>query len=161
MADSQTSTYSATETIPVPPASDYAGSGGGDGWAVALSSTEVFNVFHHQAQMTIACHLQTDATPCWSPETITDGSGSNFATSGHPGLYLDQSTGKLYVYGTRVSDNTAGVVCIDTTQAPTNTDPFCGFTALSPVGAATSPSSIGRSAIGGPGLVGSHFYAFN
>src|SRR5437879_2958996 len=29
-------TYSATETIPVPPASTYAGSGGGDGWGVAL-----------------------------------------------------------------------------------------------------------------------------
>ena len=158
LAASSTTSYTATETIPVPPASDYAGSGGGDGWAVALSSTQVFNVFHHQEQMTVACHLQADATPCWSPETITDGSGDNFATSGHPGLYLDQSTGKLYVYGTRTSDDTAGVVCIDTTQAATNTDPFCGFTALSPVGAATNNS---LSAISGPALVGSHWYAFN
>ena len=54
-------TYTATDTIPVPPASNYAGSGGGDGWAVALSSTSVYNVFHHQGTLQVACHLQSDA----------------------------------------------------------------------------------------------------
>ncbi len=49
VAAAATTTYSATETIPVPPASNYAGSGGGDGWAVALSTGDVYNVFHHQA----------------------------------------------------------------------------------------------------------------
>ena len=32
-------TYTATQTTPVPPASSYAGSAGGDGWAVALTPT--------------------------------------------------------------------------------------------------------------------------
>jgi hypothetical protein len=152
-----TVTYSATQTIPVPPASTYAGSGGGDGWAVALSSGAVYNVFHHSSSLTVACHQQSDASACWSPETITDSNGHQFATSGHPGLWLDQSTGKLYVFATR-DDSTAGVVCVDTTQAATNSDPFCGFTALTAVGDA--PDS-GISGLSEPALIGTKWYAFN
>ena len=158
-ASTRTISYSASETIAVPPASSYAGSGGGDGWAVALSSTSVYNVFHHSGSLTVACHLQSNASACWSPETITDSAGHGFATSGQPGLYLDQNTGRLYVYATRTSDNTGGVVCIDTTQAATNTDPFCGFTQLTNVGDA--PLLSGISALSGPAQVGSHWYAFN
>jgi hypothetical protein len=150
--------YTSTETIPVPPASTYAGSGGGDGWGLALSSTSVYNVFHHSSVLTVACHLQATAQPCWSPETITDGSGNNFATSGQPGLWLDESTGHLYVYATRLTDETGGVVCIATNEAATNTDPFCGFTALTGAGEA---ANVGISAISGPAVVGQRWYAFN
>jgi hypothetical protein len=153
-----TVTYTATQTIPVPPASTYAGSGGGDGWAVALSATAVYNVFHHAGQLTVACHLQSDAAPCWAPETITDpATGAGFATSGHPGLWLDQSTGRLYVYATR-TDSTAGVVCVDTAQAATTPNPFCGFTALTAVGNAPD---VGISALSEPAQVGGRWYAFN
>ena len=151
-------TYSATQTIPVPPASTYEGSGGGDGWAVALSSTSVFNVFHHSSQLTVACHQQADATECWTPRTITDGSG-DFTTSGHPGLWLDQTTARLYVYATRAADGTGGVVCIDTVAAAADPDPFCGFTALTGVGEA--PTLSGISAISAPAQVGTRWYAFN
>lgn len=47
---------------------------------------------------------------------------------------MDRATGDLYVFATRTSDQTGGVVCIDTTAAATNTDPFCGFTALTAPG---------------------------
>ena len=152
-------TYSNTETIPVPPASSYGGSGGGDGWAVAVSSTEIFNAFHHSAILQIACHLQTNASPCWSPVTITDASGDNFATSGQPGLWLDQATDRLYVFATRTSDDTGGVVCVDTAEAQTNPDPFCGFTALTSIG--DSPQTDGISAISDPVVIGNDWYAFN
>jgi lysophospholipase L1-like esterase len=153
-------TYTATETIPVPPASTYEGGGGGDGWAVALSNTQVFNVFHHDPELEIACHLQATAEPCWSPEVITEpGTGDGFASSGQPGLWLDQTTGRLYVYATRTSDNTGGVVCIATKEAATNTDPFCGFTALTSVGEA--PTNSGISAISDPAVVGQRMYAFS
>lgn len=156
-----TATFSATETIPVPPASNYAGSGGGDGWGVALSDTQVFNVFHHQSTLTVACHQQSDASACWNPETITDSSGDNFATTAQPGLYLDQNTGHLYVFATRTSDGTGGVVCIDTTQATTNTDPFCGFTALTGAGEAPLGSEYSDSTISAPMIVGHFMYGFN
>ncbi|HET9061022.1 MAG TPA: DUF6531 domain-containing protein [Acidimicrobiales bacterium] len=153
-------TYTSTETIPVPPAANYAGSGGGDGWAVALSSDQVFNVFHHNFRLTVSCHDQQGAGQCWQ-DTITDpATGSNFATSGQPGLWLDHSSGKLYVYATRDIDNTGGVVCIDTTQGASHPDPFCGFTALTPVGGA--PMGFwGISAISDPAMVGPYWYAFN
>jgi hypothetical protein len=158
LASAETTTYTATQTIPVPPASNFAGSGGGDGWAVALSETAVYNVFHHNGVLEVACHLQADAKSCFEPETITDESKNNFSTSGHPGLYLDQHTGKLYVYATRTVDGTAGVVCIDTTIATTNPDPFCGFTALTNAGEAPNG---GFSATSSPMLIGSHWYSFN
>jgi hypothetical protein len=160
VAGAETVTYAATQTMPVPPASTFAGSGGGDGWAVALSETAVYNVFHHQPTLQVACHLQANAQACFAPETIKDGEGHNFAVSGQPGLYVDRSTGKIYVYATRTSDKTAGVVCIDSTIATTNPDPFCGFTALTPVGEAPTVSS-GISGASAPMLIGHHWYAFN
>ncbi len=151
-------TYTATVTIPVPPASTFAGSGGGDGWAVAMTPTAVYNVFHHAGTLQVACHLQTDASPCWAPETVTDANGNDFATSSQPGLWLDQASGHLYVFATRTNDQTAGVVCIDTAQAAaTPPKPFCGFTALTGAGEA----SPGTSGISDPVVVGTRWYAFN
>lgn len=149
--------YTATVTIPVPPASTYAGNAGGDGWAIALTPAAVYNVFHHQTTMQVACHFQADASACWTPRTITDADSNGFATSGHPGLYLDQATGRLYVFGTRTSDDTAGVVCIDTVAAATIPNPFCGFTALSAVGEAEP----GISAVTAPAVVAGKMYGFN
>src|SRR5262249_29249648 len=84
--------YSATVTVPAPPASNFAGAnGGGDGWSVGLTSTQVFNVFHHSSTTQVNCHNQSDASACWSnPKTVTDGSGNNFSTSIAPGLFVSQ-----------------------------------------------------------------------
>jgi hypothetical protein len=157
---SGTVVYSAQLNIPAPPASNFAGSAGGDGWALAMTPTAVYNVFHHQSTLQVACHIQADASSCWSPETITDGSGNNFATAGMPGLWIDQATGHLFVFATRVNDHTGGVVCIDTTAAATNPNPFCGFTALSGIG--ESPTNGGSwSQLTDPVVVGTNWYAFN
>ena len=152
-AESTTVTYTANVTIPVPPASNFAGSAGGDGWDVALTPTAVYNVFHHASALNLACHNQVDASKCWDTDSkvITDASGNGFTGSSHPGLYLDQATGKLYIYTTRASDSTAGVVCVDTNQQPASL--FCGFTPLSAVG------DGGITSI--PMKVGSNLYSFN
>jgi hypothetical protein len=153
-----TASYSMTQTIPVPPASSYSGSGGGDGWAVAMTPAAVYNVFHHSGQFTVACHKQSDATPCWNPKTIVDDNNGGFATSGQPGLYLDQASAKLYVYATRNADQSGGVVCVDTVKADQDANPFCGFTLLTNAGDA--PVS-GNGALSAPALVGTHLYAFD
>jgi hypothetical protein len=162
-AAAETATYSATETIPVPPASNFAGSGGGDGWAVALSSKAVYNVFHHNPYLGVACHLQENAEPCTNgtwPKTITEpGSGDGFTTQPQPGLYLDQSTGKLYVFATRPADDTGGVVCIETTSSAE--DPFCGFTELTGKGEAPPTATRGISGLTAPMQIGNHWYSFN
>ena len=158
-ATAEEAIFSSTQTIAVPPASTFKTKGGGDGWAVALSESAVYNVFHHQPKLTVACHLQSSAESCFTPETVTDGEGHDFATSGHPGMYFDKRTDKLYVYATRSIDGTAGVVCFDTALATTESDPFCGFTALTPPGQASLQSGI--SGVGTPMLIGKHWYAFN
>jgi hypothetical protein len=160
VASAEEAIYSATRSVAVPPASNFkTGGGGGDGWAVALSNTAVYNVYHHDSVLTVACHAQKNGEECFSPETIRDGEGHNFATSGHPGLYLDEVTGKLYVYATRTSDQTAGVVCIDTNKATEEPNPFCGFTALTPVGEGQMETGISETST--PMLIGTHWYAFN
>ncbi len=153
-AESTTVTYTANITIPVPPASSFAGSAGGDGWDLAMTPTAVYNVFHHNStSLNVACHIQVDASKCWDTDakTITDADGNNFTGSSHPGIYLDQATGKLYIYSTRTSDNTAGVVCVDTKQPPASL--FCGFTPLSAVGDGGITSV--------PMKAGSNLYSFN
>jgi len=160
---SGTVVYTAHESIPAPPPSNFAGSAGGDGWGLAMTPAAVYNVFHHQPTLQVACHLQSNAQACWTaPKTITDGSGDNFATAGQPGLWMDQTTGHLYVFATRASDATAGVVCIDTTQpaAATGAQLFCGFTPLSAVGDAPL-NFVSYSDISDPVVVGTNWYAFN
>jgi hypothetical protein len=160
-AGAETATYSATQTIPVPPASNFAGSGGGDGWAVALSETAVYNVFHHNpSALTVACHLQVNAEACsgW-PKTISEPGGSAFTSGAQPGMYLDQRTGKLYVYTTRLSDLTGGVLCVDTTSE--EADPYCGFTELTGEGEAPLTTNRGISGMSNPMLIGKHWYSFN
>lgn len=146
--------YSAEETIPVPPESGFQGSGGGDGWAVALTPESVFNVHHHNSQLTVACRRQIDASQCWSAQTktVTDGGGGSFGVW-HPGLALNG--GQLFVFAVRMSDGTGGVACIDTTVADEETNPFCGFTAL------TAPGESYYRQISNGVVVGSKFLAFN
>jgi hypothetical protein len=150
-------TYQRDETIPIPPASTYTGSGGGDGWNVALSSTEVFNVFHHSADVTVACHKQSDASECYPARTLVDGGGHHFGASGHSGAFYDGATQHVYVYTVR-DDNTAGVVCFDAQTAASQPNPFCGFTALTAVGHAAGASTP---FISEPVKAGNRWFAYN
>ncbi|MGA8726257.1 MAG: WD40 repeat domain-containing protein [Acidimicrobiales bacterium] len=155
-----TVSYSATESFPLGGGSRFTDASG-DGWDTALSSTQVFNVFHHQSVLQVDCHDQSTGASCWGhPKTITDGSDHNFATSNLPGLYLDQASGHLFVYAVRTSDDSAGVVCIDTTQlaSASGAQLFCGYTRLTSANQAPFVSYAG---VSNPAQVGSNWYAFN
>jgi hypothetical protein len=152
----------AVECAPRGTASHYHGSAGGDGWGLALTQSAVYNVFHHDGLLQVACHFQADASPCWEtdPKTITDDEGNGFGTSSQPALWLDQSTGKLYTYAYQPADGSAGVVCIDTTVAAAQPDPFCGYTRLTGEHGAAANSSAGGM-VSAAALVGSRWFAFN
>ena len=157
-AGGTTVTYSASVTLPAQPSSNFAGAGGGgDGWGVALSSTKLYNVFHHLTTLNVECHVQANASVCPGyPKTITDGASHNFATSIAPGMYLNQTNGYLYVPVVRTSDFTGGIACINTKSSSAN--PFCGFTALTPVGDSPIDSTSGLS---DPVQIGTNWYVFN
>jgi hypothetical protein len=157
---SATVSYSATQSFPLAGGSKFTDASG-DGWDTALSSTAVYNVFHHQSVLQVDCHNQSTGASCWDgPKTVTDGSGDNFATSNLPGLYLNQATGHLFVYAVRTSDDSAGVVCIDTTQpaSASGKQLFCGYTRLTAAGQAPF---VYYSGVSNPAQVGSNWYAFN
>jgi hypothetical protein len=161
-----TVTYEANVTQPGPLSANFAQVPNGDGWAIALSSTQVFNVAHHQPILTIACHVQSSASLCWpsSPTKTVINGAKNYATPSGAGMYIDQATGKLYTYATQLPDNTAGVVCIDTNQpvAATGAQLFCGFTPLSGVGDAPTTFFGGTySGMSAPVQVGTNWYGFN
>ena len=162
-ATTGTATYSASVTQPGAMAASFSST---DGWAVAVSSTRVYNVTHHQPTLQVSCHNQIDGSFCWAgveSKTVSDGVHS-FAISSGAGVYLNQSTGHLYVFAIETdgnaAHNTAGVACINTTlpAAATGTQLFCGFTALAAPGDA--PISI-FSTLTAPVLVGSNWYSFN
>ncbi|MEI6709990.1 MAG: InlB B-repeat-containing protein, partial [Actinomycetota bacterium] len=158
-----TTSYTAVVSVSPPPNATFVGSGGGDGWGLGFTSDRVFNIFHHSSILQVECHLQADASQCptngqlnW-PVTITDTTGASFAIQAQPSLWVDQATGRLYVYATLTSTLTAGVVCVDTNSNLAN--PFCGFTPLSAVGDA--PLQTGISNISVAVVVASNFYAVN
>lgn len=158
-----TTTYTAVVSVSPPPNATFVGSGGGDGWGLGFTTSRVFNVFHHSSMLEVECHLQVDASQCptnglmtW-PATVTDSSGGSFAIQAQPSLWVDQVTGRLYVYATQVSTLTAGVVCVDTNSNLSN--PFCGFTALSHAGDAPLQTTISNISVGV--VVSDNFYAVN
>ena len=184
-ANAQTVTFKSTNTFPVPPASNFTGSGGGDGWAVALTPKAVYNVFHHSSVTQLACHYQADGSPCWGSghEAIQvyqqpgDVAQINFSAAGQPGLYLDQASGKLYMYTVRSSDNTAGVLCMDTKAIdPANNAQFdpksqsfnpdgrlavCATNGFTPLSATGEGENSGYNHLGAPAQIGNRWYAFN
>ena len=73
-------TYTSQVTVSAPPSSTFSGaSAGGDGWAVALTTLQIFNVFHHNYSVQVNCHDQVDASDCgWGgPKTITGTTGAD------------------------------------------------------------------------------------
>lgn len=146
-----TATYSKTITLPTPPATNFAGNSGGDGWDVSVTSDRIYNIFHH-LDLTLACLNQADATPCWVPQMIEDDVGRSFYASNYSGA--DIVDGLLYTYATR-NDLVAGVVCLDPSSPPG--DMFCGFAPL------TAPGDgwYDRQSLSAPVLVGSRYFAYN
>ena len=170
-AQATTASYTSSATVSPATPSQYSGSAGGDGWGLAFYNGNVYNVFHHSLTLQVACHNQTTAQTCHgftSPKTVYDSSPNGlfrnyaFATSSQPTIWIDQATGKLYVYataihGTGIRLGTAGVVCVDTTSNSSN--PFCGFSPLSALLDSALQQAVSNISDGV--IVGANFYAVN
>lgn len=133
-----TISYEQTVNAALPPASSFAGSAGGDGWALVFDDTNVYNVFHHTS-MKMACHSKATAAACSGNgytagiKTIKDGT-NGFNTGMNPSMYMDTKSGHLFVWGLRLNVpatayGTTGVVEVDVNS--TNANPFVAFHALS------------------------------
>lgn len=109
-------------------AASFSGSGGGDGYNVAIGNNKVFNMYHHQdGTATVQCHTFTGDL-CATSELALDGYSTNHASS----VYTDDTSGKVYGFVMRDSDAHFGVLCFDFSVEPAV---GCGFTELETVGA--------------------------
>ena len=162
-------TYSATSIQSYALPSTYGAAQFSDGWAVALTTTQVFNISHHAPDLLVTCHNQVDASFCWPGQTKTVTNGlDHYSTPVGAGLFLNQTTGKLYVFAVQTdgnpADNQAGVACVDTTKPASDSGAqlFCGFKALTAKGDAPIPTgSTNFAGISAPVDVNNKWYAFN
>ena len=120
------------------PASSFAGTAGGDGWALGFTDTNVYNIFHHDL-LKIACRSKTTGVACSGngysiagTKSVSDGS-NQFHVSMGPPVHIDKIANRMYTMAVRATaggaTGTSGVVEID--LASTAANPFLAFYPLS------------------------------
>ena len=120
------------------PASSFAGTAGGDGWALGFTDTNVYNIFHHDL-LKIACRSKTTGVACSGSgysnagtKSVSDGSNQFYVAMGPP-VHIDKIANRLYTMAVRATaggaTGTSGVVEID--LASTSANPFLAFYPLS------------------------------
>ena len=118
-----TSQIYSSETTSSVPSSTFLANAGGDGYNAFFYDDYVFNIFHHNSNTYVMCHLKADSTRCpgfSSPFTV-----SGYQTSMRSTGWVDAVTGRLYSIGTK--SGSAWAVCIDVS---TSSPFFCGATEL-------------------------------
>jgi hypothetical protein len=116
-----------TEAEPITTGTDFASSGGGDGYNVAFGNGILLNMYHHDtASAKIICK-KLDGTDCATPLRTKTGYQTNHASS----LYFDKSNNRVYGFVYRSSDGHYGVLCQDYSDVAAVVDCPTVFTDLS------------------------------
>lgn len=111
---------SRTSTVIVADASSISASGRGDGWDVFLSPQYILNVYHHDANYRLECHLRATGALCDSNAVYQV---NGYATSnGSGGTYY---RGKVYSAVTRSGN--AEIICTNVASLPFTS---CGSTVI-------------------------------
>ena len=113
-----------SETTSAIPSSTFLANAGGDGYDAFFYEDYVFNIFHHEGNTRVMCHLKATAQRCpgFSQPFVVSGYGSSMRSTG----WVDAVTGRLYAIGAR--NGQAWAVCVDVS---TSSPSFCGATQLS------------------------------
>lgn len=116
-----------TEAEPITTGTDFASSGGGDGYNVAFGNGIVLNMYHHDTVMAQIVCKKLDGTNCATPLRTKTGYKTNHASS----LYFDKSNNRVYGFVYRSSDGHYGVLCQDYSDVAAVVDCPTVFTDLS------------------------------
>ena len=116
-----------TEAEPITTGTDFASSGGGDGYNVAFGNGIVLNMYHHDTDSAKIICKNVDGTDCATPLRTKTGYKTNHASS----LYFDKSTDRVYGFVYRSSDGHYGVLCQDYSDVAAVVDCPTEFTSLS------------------------------
>lgn len=108
-------------------AASFSGSGGGDGYNVAIADNKVFNMYHHSSgEATVQCHTFTGDL-CATSELTIEGYSTNHASS----VYSDDTSGKVYGFVLEDATSHYGTLCFDFSVNPAVS---CGFDELESIG---------------------------
>ncbi|MEI7443127.1 MAG: hypothetical protein WCK30_06200, partial [Actinomycetes bacterium] len=97
---------------------DFAPSGRGDGWGAFTSPKYLLNVYHHDGNYRLECHLKSNGELCGDLYTVSDLKTSNLSD----GVVVD---GKAYSFVVNNNSGAAAIVCTNVADLPF-TD--CGLT---------------------------------
>ncbi len=160
------------------PQSSFGGAAGGDGWALAFTDTNVYNIFHHDV-LTIACRSKTTGVACSGngysvagTKLVSDGANRLLVAMGPP-LHIDKITNRLFTMAVRETSGavsgtggTAGVVEIDLASSSAN--PFVAFYPLSRDGeggcylnTCRDRNTVFSSTISNVSKIGTKWYVYN
>jgi hypothetical protein len=162
--------YEQTASAVIPPGS-FGGAAGGDGWALAFTDTNVYNVFHHDV-LRIACRSKTTGVACSGngysnagTKLVSDGSHQFYVAMGPP-VQVDKIANRLYTMAVRATaggaTGTTGVVEVD--LASTSANPFVAFYPLSRDGEGgyfLSNGTASTSTLSNVSKVGTKWYVYN
>lgn len=116
---------------------NFQGSSGGDGYDLTFGGDYVFNVFHHDGQVRIDCHVKASGESCFGGINVFSG----YSTGNADSSYWDGTKSRLWVSSMRQSDNQGGFTCVDYSKAsPT----FCP-TEFVPLGQVDNAQALGIS----------------
>lgn len=129
---------SRTSTVIVADASSISASGRGDGWDVFLTPQYILNVYHHDANYRLECHLRATGALC-DPAAVYQVNG--YATSnGSSGTYY---RGKVYSAVTHLGN--AEMICTNVASLPFTS---CGTTVIG-AGSIAAQTHLGTQAFDG------------
>lgn len=153
------------------PASSFAGTAGGDGWALGFTDTNVYNIFHHDL-LKIACRSKTTGVACSGngysiagTKSVSDGSNQFYVSMGPP-VHIDKIANRMYTMAVRATagsaTGTSGVVEID--LASTAANPFLAFYPLSGSGEGgyyLASGNISTATLSNVTKIGTKWYVYN
>ncbi len=174
-ASATAQSFSAVVPVPAAPAATTSVSGAGDGWSLSFynptGGERVYTVFHNPASaLNISCNIVASGADCWSAydngagyltftNTAANGSGALVVSPNHPGNWLDQSTGNLYVWAVDPTTHTTGLAVVN---AGTSGNPGTAVSNWIPMSSAgDGAGSTSASGLATPAFVGSKWYEYN
>ncbi len=117
----------------------------GDGWDVFFGLGRIFNVWHHtETYVGVDCHERTTALPCWT----LGGMNTPFVLYGyqspnHSTGFVHESSRKLWTLVRKISDGSAGFICVDLSDITTPVSCSTGYIPLTSTGATGSWQELG------------------
>jgi len=117
----------------------------GDGWDVFFGLGRIFNVWHHtETYVGVDCHERTTALPCWT----LGGMNTPFVLYGyqspnHSTGFIHESSRKLWTLARKISDGTAGFICVDLDDITNPESCSTEYVPLTSAGATVSWQNLG------------------